>query len=81
MKQLWILICRFCPKDSQTGTFLTINILLWTAAAFLLGIFFCMAVVQLTLTSCLAPIMCAAIYAGIIFGLFGGILYLMRNSH
>ncbi|RGU91327.1 hypothetical protein DWW31_14425 [Clostridium sp. AF15-17LB] len=78
MKRLWELINRVFQNDSATGVFLAVNIICWSAAALITGMVFCIASgssVWVYATS----IMCAAIYVGIIFGLFGGIIFLMRN--
>lgn len=77
MKQLWELTNRIFRSDSATGVFLAVNIICWTTAALLSGILICLvagAPVLVYITS----VMCAAIYVGIIFGLFGGIIFLMK---
>lgn len=80
MEKLWRMVHCHLPEDMTTGVFLTINILCWTFGTLLFGILFCAAVVRTAVTGCLLNIMCVSIYAGIIFGLFGGILFLMRRS-
>lgn len=79
MRRLWELINRFCPEESATAVFLALNIICWVAGTLVIGILFCTVAGQLPVLSCLTNVMCMAAYAGIIFGLFGGILYLMRK--
>lgn len=79
MKQLWKLVNRFCPEESETAVFLSANIFLFTLIPMVCGIFFCVLTQKLPLTGYLSDMMLVSIYVGIIFGLFGGIFYLMRN--
>lgn len=77
-KALWILINHISDKESAAAIYLAANIICWTTAAILLGItatFF----LQIQLTEALVNIVCAGAYAGIIFGLIGGILFLQRK--
>lgn len=78
MNYLWNFVNRFCPESTASGIFLTMNIVCWTTGTFLAGLLFWIVIGHAALIDCIASLMCVAIYAGIIFGLFGGILYLMR---
>lgn len=79
MKRLWEIINRQFGDDMATGVFLGVNILRWTIGTLILGIAFCF-VTETRITFCITNLMCVAIYAGIILGLFGGIIFLMRRS-
>lgn len=81
MKYLWKFINRFCQESMTTAVFLTANILLFTILPMIAGVLFCMITKASPLINYLTSIMLASIYAGIIFGFFGGILYLMRNTN
>lgn len=78
MNNLWKIVNRFVRRKYAEGIFLAINIICWTVGTLLAGLFFCTAVAGAEINACIANVMCAAVYAGIIFGLFGGILFLMR---
>lgn len=78
MKHLWQFSNTYFKK-SPVGMFLTINILIYAIATLLLGVFCCMIAGQFPITYYLANIMLAAIYMALIFGFFGGILYLYRH--
>lgn len=71
MRRLWNL-------TNRADVFLTLNIIIWTVGTMLLGLAFC-AVTGMSVEECIVNLMCAAIYVGIIMGLFGGILFLMRR--
>ena len=79
MKKLWEMINKQFSDEKATGVFLVTNILRWTIGTLALGIVFCI-VTETRINGCIVNLMCAAIYAGIIFGLFGGIIFLMRRS-
>ncbi len=81
MRCLWEFVNRFCPKDTLDAVFLALNILCWTAGTLFIGVLFCAVAGQVNITDCIANVMCLAVYSGIIFGLFGGILYLMRHKN
>ena len=80
MRHLWELVNRFCPEEMATGIFLSVNIICWTVMALAVGMLFCVVAGHLPVDACIVNVMCMAIYAGIIFGVFGGILYLMRGQ-
>lgn len=78
-RKLWNLIKKIVGKKYAVGMYLAVNIFCWTAASVLVGIL-CVLIFQGDVMYGLANIFCAGAYMGIIFGLFGGILFLMRNT-
>ena len=78
MRYLWNLVDRLSSKTSKVRIFLGLNILCFTVVTFVVGMLFCVVAGRLTVLRCMANVMCMAVYAGIIFGLFGGILFVMR---
>lgn len=80
MRYLWNLVDRIFGKKNKVGIFLGLNILCFTMGTFAVGMLFCVVAGQLTVLRCMANVMCMAAYAGIIFGLFGGILFVMRTE-
>lgn len=80
MSYLWNLVNKLFDEEYRIGVFLAANIVCWTAGTFLTGMFFCMVAGHSSVAGCIANVMCMAVYAGVIMGLFGGILYLMRRT-
>lgn len=80
MRYLWEFVNRLLNEEYRIGAFLAANIICWTAGTFLLGMLFCTVAGQLSVSGCMLNVMCMAVYAGIIFGLFGGIFYLMKET-
>ena len=78
MKKLWEMVCRYSGNKCVEGVFLGVNIIRWTIGTLVLGLFFCV-VTGTDIVLCIVNLMCVAIYAGIIMGLFGGIFFLMRK--
>lgn len=78
MKKLWEIICKYSGKECVGSVFLGVNIIRWTIGTLVLGLFFCV-VTGTDIMLCITNLMCVAIYAGIIMGLFGGIFFLMRK--
>ena len=79
MRYLWRTVNRLCPENTRTGAFLAIHIVFWTVGVLIIGLLFCVAAGGVQVADCIANVMCMAAYAGIIFGLFGGLFYLMRE--
>ena len=78
-KGLWNYLNKIIGRDSVVSAYLAIEIVEWVLLVSFLGI----AVSFLFRVEPAAGIsnsLCAGIYAGIIFGLFGGILFLQRNK-
>lgn len=80
MKNLWNTVERRFPEEYRTGIFLALNILKWSAGTLIIGLLACTYGAKADIAGCVANVMCIAVYAGIIFGLFGGILFLMRHG-
>lgn len=79
MRTLWNTVNRWCPEEYRTGVFLALNILKWSVGTLAIGLLSCIYGAKADIAGCVANVMCVAVYAGIIFGLFGGILFLMRH--
>ena len=78
MRTLWEIVNKHFDSESAAAAFLTINIICWTAGTLAAGLLFCL-VTGTPAALCITKLMCAAIYAGIIVGLLGGILFLYRR--
>uniref|UniRef100_UPI00359C553D hypothetical protein n=1 Tax=Faecalicatena contorta TaxID=39482 RepID=UPI00359C553D len=78
-KGLWTLIERHADEESAAGLYLAANIICWTAGTILLGLA-ASALMQKSIVLVLVDIVCAGAYAGIIFGLIGGIIFLQRRE-
>ena len=78
-RKLWDFIRKIVGKGYAVGVYLAANIFCWTAASVLIGMMGGL-VFRGNLMYSFANVFCAGVYMGIIFGLFGGILFLMRNT-
>ena len=78
-ERLWDFIEKRSDKGTAMGRYLAINILGWTMAAALIGIVGAL-FMRMDFVQVLSNIICVAAYAGIIFGLIGGILFLQRHT-
>lgn len=74
-KSLWKLINKIAAKESVPGFYLAANIMCWTVGTAILGVLGVL-VLNIDMYDVLSDILCASAYAGIIFGLVGGILFL-----
>ena len=76
---LWNFVNKISNKESAAGIYLAVNIICWTVMTVL---FLSAGTVLLRIESVkiLTNILCAGVYAGIIFGLIGGILFLQRRT-
>lgn len=79
MRRLWDITSRLVQEDSRIGVFLAVNLVLWTGVVLLAGIMFC-GILAVPAEVYMLNVMCAAIYAGIIIGLLGGIVFIMKNK-
>lgn len=77
---IWKIVCKYCSEESRISVFLATAVFMWSAVAMAAGMLFCLAAAKVTVPMCIANVMCIAVYAGIIFGLLGGILFLMRRG-
>ncbi|MCU6747593.1 hypothetical protein OCV51_07980 [Faecalicatena acetigenes] len=78
-KGLWKLTERYTERETGVSVYLATLILLWTALAIFAGVFVC-AAEKKDIVKCLADIVCTGAYAGIIFGLCGGIFFLCKHT-
>lgn len=78
-KGLWKLIKRTTQEESSVAIYLVVNILCWTALTIVLGLAGT-ALMQKSLIESLTNITCLGVYAGILFGLVGGVVYLQFGS-
>ena len=76
---LWTSINNQVKKSHASATFLAISLIEWTTLGLLAGFFISMVGGISTITK-LTVILCAGGYTGLIFGFFGGILYLYRTD-
>ncbi len=80
MNQLWNFLKMHLPVQYVNGAFLTVWIAAWTLSVLAVGVLFCSAVAGASPAVYLVKVICIAGYAGVIFGLFGGMFFLMRRS-
>lgn len=76
---LWTSINNQVKKSHASAAFLAISLIEWTTLGLLAGFFISMVGGISTITK-LTVILCAGGYTGLIFGFFGGILYLYRTD-
>lgn len=76
---LWNFITKHMDNSHAVSVFLPLVIAGWTSAGAAAGIIVCMAAGREIMSS-LADIICAGGYAGVIFGLLGGCLFLYRKE-
>lgn len=74
---LWNFITKYTDNSHAVSLFLPVMIVGWTIAGVLAGLLVC-TVTGKDLVTALADLFCAGGYAGLIFGLFGGCLFLYR---
>lgn len=79
MRFLWEKVGKVFGAERKDAVFLSANILIWSVVTFVVGALFCTLAGRVALVECVANLMCVAIYAGVIGGLFGGIIFLMRQ--
>ena len=73
MNFIWETVNKYVPENMADGVFLTTLIVGWCVLVFGIGMLFCMVAAGSTSAGCIVNVMCIALYAAIIFGLFGGI--------
>lgn len=74
---LWNFITKYTDNSHAVSLFLPVMIIGWTIAGVLAGLLVC-TIAGKDLVTALADLFCAGGYAGLIFGLFGGCLFLYR---
>ena len=75
---LWKLVNKITDEDSAVSVYLSAAIIGWTLVVALSGMSVCY-LLQIDMSTGITNSVCAGAYAGIIFGLFGGILFLQRR--
>lgn len=76
---LWTSINNQVKKSHVSAAFLAVSLIEWTTLGLLAGFFISMVGGMSAITK-LTVILCAGGYTGLIFGFFGGILYLYRTD-
>lgn len=74
---LWKILRKYTDNSHAVAVFLPVMIIGWTLAGFLAGAAVCI-LTGTAVSAALADLICAGGYAGLIFGLFGGCLFLYR---
>lgn len=74
---LWNFIRRYTDDGHAVSVFLPLMIIGWTLAGIVAGLIVC-AFTGTGIMTALADLICAGGYAGLIFGLFGGCVFLYR---
>ena len=77
--KLWSFVNHYIDADHALAVYLPILIVGWTIIGTVLGMGVCSVIQNQILIQSLSDIICVGGYAGIILGLFGGILYLYRK--
>ena len=78
-KTLWNGMNKQMSKSHASALFLAALLIGWTAIGFLAGSAVCMVGGMSTITR-ITVLLCSSGYSGLIFGFFGGILYLYRSE-
>lgn len=76
---LWNSINHQVKKSHASAAFLAVSLIEWTTLGLLAGFFISM-IGGMSAIAKLTVILCAGGYTGLIFGFFGGILYLYRTD-
>ena len=76
-KTLWNGMNKQMSKSHASALFLAVLLIGWTVAGFVAGSVVCMVGGMSTITR-ITVLLCSSGYSGLIFGFFGGILYLYR---
>ena len=66
-------------KNSHAATFLAVSLISWTTIGLLTGFLICM-IGGMSFVTKVTVVLCSGGYTGLIFGFFGGILYLYRTE-
>ena len=66
-------------KNSHAATFLAVSLISWTTIGLLTGFLICM-IGGMSFVTKVTVVLCSGGYTGLIFGFFGGILYLYRSE-
>ena len=78
--RLWKLITKHMEENSRMAVFLTSAMLIWTIGITMAGILVCI-IKHMNVICRLSDLICAGIYAGLVFGLFGGGCFLWNHGN
>lgn len=78
--RLWKLITKYMEENSRMAVFLTSAMLIWTIGITMAGILVCI-IKHMNVICRLSDLICAGIYAGLVFGLFGGGCFLWNHRN
>ena len=78
-KTLWNSINKQEKNSHASAAFLAVSLMGWTAIGLLAGFLICM-IGGMSFVTKITVVLCSGGYTGLIFGFFGGILYLYRSE-
>ena len=76
---LWNSINKQVKNSHAAATFLAVSLISWTTIGLLTGFLICM-IGGMSFVTKVTVVLCSGGYTGLIFGFFGGILYLYRTE-
>ena len=76
---LWNSINKQVKNSHASAAFLAISLIGWTTIGLLAGFLICM-IGSMSFVTKVTVVLCSGGYTGLIFGFFGGILYLSRTE-
>ena len=76
---LWNSINKQVKNSHASAAFLAISLIGWTTIGLLAGFLICM-IGGMSFVTKITVVLCSGGYTGLIFGFFGGILYLYRTG-
>ncbi len=80
MERLWNYIQSHLSKSRSHAVFLAAWTALWVLGTLAVGLLFIGLAAGSTFLESFGNVLCVAAYAGIIFGWFGGVFFLMRKQ-
>ena len=78
-KTLWNSINKQVKNSHASVAFLAVSLMSWTTIGLLAGFLICM-IGGMSFVTKVTVVLCSGGYTGLIFGFFGGILYLYRSE-
>ena len=76
---LWNSINKQVKNSHAAATFLAFSLISWTTIGLLIGFLICI-IGGMSFVTKVTVVLCSGGYTGLIFGFFGGILYLYRSE-
>ncbi len=76
---LWNSINKQVKNSHAAATFLAVSLISWTTIGLLTGFLICM-IGGMSFVTKVTVVLCSGGYTGLIFGFFGGILYLYKSE-